>query len=607
MHMFFPLSNRDRVWRSCLWILAVCGWMGLAGCREQPARPASASTPAPVVATPQRDRDYFGMAIDFLKQRDEHNMERSAAQSNYYLNRWIRDRMADPRWSMDPLLSTLPEATRRAPATKEMCSERALAGLEFALADVLFLEENRWLHAVAEWAGQEPPPALLGQWIKDDSGLSAKSARSLAACTSLFDWTVRNIQLDELLPYPRQTTAGPMAGPESDPSVADWTPPMRGEPGPGYDKQPWHVLFYGRGDAYQRARVFLLLARQLRVDGVMLGIDTKTGRAHEWLPALLLDQQLYLFDTELGLPLPGPGGVGIATLAQVVADPQLLASLDIGDKYRYRVRGSDLGEVVALVDASPQSLSQRMKLVEQQLTSADQMILSYSAARVKQELAGCSGLKDVRLWAVPVEAATYQQARSALLARDENLQWQEFLDHGVFMGLSAVVRGRREYLLGHFDKHGDQAGAISFYLGSRLSNLQIEEIERNPDMQKTVGLEKTIGMTEEQWAQRIAQIQRLQTESKKHAAYWLGLLHMERRNYDVAVNWLKVRTLESDPEGPWRNGARYNLARCYEALGRTAEARQLYLIDESPQRHGCLLRARQLEADGTTSSETAGP
>jgi hypothetical protein len=80
---------------------------------------------------------------------------------------------------------------------------------------------------------------------------------------------------------------------------------------------------------------------------------------------------------------------------------------------------------------------------------------------------------------------------------------------------------------------------------------------------------------------------------------------MERRDYEVAVNWLKVRTLDSDPDGPWKNGARYNLARCYEAMGQVAEARQMYLIDDSPQRHGCLLRARQLES--VTSSEKPAP
>ena len=264
-------------------------------------------------------------------------------------------------------------------------------------------------------------------------------------------------------------------------------PAMRGVPGPGYDKFPWHVLLYGRGDAYQRARIFLLLARQLRIDVVMLGIDRKTGRAEEWLPAVLLDKQLYLFDTELGLPIPGPGGRGIATLAQAIADPQLLESLDIGDKYRYRVRPADLDKVVVLLDASAEYLAQRMRLVEQNLSAADQLVLSVSTSDLKQELEGCQGVTDVRLWAVPLEADMYQRARMMMMAANREMQWQEFLDHGVFQELSTVARGRRQHLLGNFEKQGDNLGATSYYLAARMSDAQIAEMETNRGLQKVAG------------------------------------------------------------------------------------------------------------------------
>ena len=59
----------------------------------------------------------------------------------------------------------------------------------------------------------------------------------------------------------------------------------------------------------QRARIFILLARQLHIDAVMLGIETRSGRPRAWLPAVLLGDQLYLFDTQLGLPIPGPEDV----------------------------------------------------------------------------------------------------------------------------------------------------------------------------------------------------------------------------------------------------------------------------------------------------------
>ncbi len=44
-----------------------------------------------------------------------------------------------------------------------------------------------------------------------------------------------------------------------------------------------------------------------------------------WLPALVSDGELYLFDCRLGLPIPGPDGKGVATLRQVVADDAVAA------------------------------------------------------------------------------------------------------------------------------------------------------------------------------------------------------------------------------------------------------------------------------------------
>lgn len=126
MRFLLRLPSSDHWVVPCLWALVALLLAGLAGCREKSA--ASADGRASAIDTPTLERDYFAVAIDFLKQRDEHNADLSAGQTNYYLNRWIRDQAADSRWSMDPLLNTLPDAIKRAPATKEMCSERCWPG-----------------------------------------------------------------------------------------------------------------------------------------------------------------------------------------------------------------------------------------------------------------------------------------------------------------------------------------------------------------------------------------------------------------------------------------------------------------------------------------------
>lgn len=88
---------------------------------------------------------------------------------------------------------------------------------------------------------------------------------------------------------------------------------------------------------------------------------------------------------------------------------------------------------------------------------------------------------------------------------------------------------------------------------------------------------------------------RVDNAAKLSATYWLGLLSFDDGRYDVAAHWLGRPEL-TDEKGPWADGARYNLARAYEAQGKLEEAIPLLEKDTSPQQHGNKLRARRLKA-----------
>jgi hypothetical protein len=89
------------------------------------------------------------------------------------------------------------------------------------------------------------------------------------------------------------------------------------------------------------------------------------------------------------------------------------------------------------------------------------------------------------------------------------------------------------------------------------------------------------------------------------------VLSFDRGNYDSAVQWLGDMLPNIENHGLWQYGARYNLARSYEASGKVQLAIETLesTPQKSPQRHGNLLRARQLretlqdDADSSGASE----
>ena len=79
---------------------------------------------------------------------------------------------------------------------------------------------------------------------------------------------------------------------------------------------------------------------------------------------------------------------------------------------------------------------------------------------------------------------------------------------------------------------------------------------------------------------------------KLDAGYWSGLINYQRakdhaadrrNNYKAAITWFDKQTLQAFPNNPWTNGAQYNLARTYEALGDTQQATLRYESNTTPR------------------------
>ena len=398
-------------------------------------------------------------------------------------------------------------------------------------------------------------------WMRNVSKLArADQFEDLPVAERLFDWTVRNIQLEPDPPSTRQ-----------------------------YRHLPFETLLLSSGTAIDRAWVFVLLARQQGLDVVMLGLADEDGKnVRPWLPALFSGGELYLFDCRLGLPIAGPDGRGVATLKDAVADDRLLRKLDLDEQNPYPVHAVDLQHVVAFVEATPASLSRRMALVESRLTGKHKLVLASPGSGLTERLKTVPHVADAKLWPWPFQVTL---GRSRANPNETKAAAQEMV---VVQTIPTILSARAMYFKGKYD---GSTGAKAKLLDARPPDTAFDSF-RLPQEQAQRFSREVISQVE---AAHIV----VMKHAKQDASFWLGLITYEQQDYAAAIDWFAKRTLEATPNGRWTNGATYNLARAYEATGQLDRAIALYEADKSPQSHGNKLRARRLTEQETKSTAKA--
>lgn len=526
-----PCSQRGKLPATCCAALLIVGLL-LLGCNDsQPSGPRRG--PA---SQAKAQGGLFVAVADSLNHLEQFETNQILRQTSERLNQWYVQEKPAFAWQLDPLVAGL------SPDLKKLPEVRTLETVRFQDPDDgWFLQEAVWLRDISKQA-------------------RADQFKDLAVAERLFDWTVRNIQLEPSEPVASKGSADNKAA---------------------IKHRPYETLLLGRGDAMERAWVFILLARQQGLEVVYLGLGDEMGKnVRPWLPALALDGELYLFDSRLGLPIAGAEPGSIATLSQVVADPALLTKLDLDSEHPYPVRADDLKHVVAFVEGSPGSLSQRMALVESRLAGKNRLALTSLASATAERVKKLPHVAEVRLWPYPFEVA---EARRLLNAAEKQAAARELL---VFQGMPALKRGRALQFKGEFE--GDE-GAKNQFLNSRPSDQYIDNYKLSEQDAKQI---PRASVSKVEAAQVL-----LMKHAKLLASLWLGQIFMEQGDYANAVDFLSERTLKPASKGVLANTARYNLARAYEAAGQIDKAIETYESDTaSPQSHGNQLRARRLKA-----------
>ncbi len=536
------------------------------GCRPDPAPPPRRRD-SNVEAQREVNSD-FRVAFDFLRNYESYDAEEAGKRITYHLQRWAANQQPDPDWIEDPLIQRLPQRFAY------LQDDHFLGKLQFDSAnfDVVILREAIWTHDLADQIKSEKlHDWRLDEWIHGPAFQDRLSIQSsVLAAAKVFDWTVRNIQLKPL----------PYTAPKEDP---DDGPVLVPDEGAMY--LPSESLLIGQGDWIARARVANLVARQSGLTSVVLGIDSDSTDASQtprpWCWAVFLEGQLYLFDFRLGLPIPGKEGHGIATLEMLLDDPSLLRQLDLnadayGGSVTYPISNEDLERLVVLIDATPESLSQRMKLLERHLTGAQQVVLSVSPSTLAIDLRKSPGVTGVQLWNVPFEIYRFRQDYQTQFraAMTENKpvprvpvemaqmhQSLRLLDQD-----GRLSEPRRQHLRGVFFTTDDEPGAKSGYLESRVPDSVIDGDINIATLFKQ-GLISQIPKDNADQERFIQSLRSQMRRIKELASFWLGLIAFEQGEYGVAINYLEKRVLDAFPKGEFAESATYNLARAYEQQG----------------------------------------
>jgi hypothetical protein len=159
---------------------------------------------------------------------------------------------------------------------------------------------------------------------------------------------------------------------------------------------PDFVLRRGWGNAHERALVYLAALERLGLPGCMVVFPAPPANRF-WVGALV-NRDIYLFDTRLGVALPGPDGKGIATLAQLRTDPKLLQGVDLDHK-SYDVHAGDMAKGDVQVAGSLSALAPRMRYLERLLATTEDIRLATDPSAVFSQFQTAVGQGvEVHVW-----------------------------------------------------------------------------------------------------------------------------------------------------------------------------------------------------------------
>ena len=514
----------------CRALLLVGFLVAVTGCGRKTVIPQGVQTNAGGL-----DQNIIESALDNLNHLAEFDPDQILDQLVRRLNEWNRQDKTKVAMQIDGLVATLPD------------QQRLLDDLEspkYTLLDAYYLRETKFMRDIA---------TQVCDGVFDDMDKAQR----------LFAWTVDNIDL-----VPADSPGGePLA------------------------QMPWLSVLTGTGRPYDRAWVFALLARQANLDVVLLAVPHPVQQQPMlWSTAFVHDGKLYLFDQFYGVPFLNRTGDGVATLAELLRDPELMGQFGTANNpYPITAEGIK-GRIDAMVVAERQCLTRRMKKIQQRL-GASLGVLTCRPSDLAARLESIKHVKRTLIWRWPyqAEAALFEKDSRHHSAIQQRIAAFSKLRSGA---VNPLWSGRIRHLQGRYASTGDlentvedgqgsdlglaDRGAKSLYLESRTILSEVNEADL-PEKQREI----------------FARLQIRMDEIRSYATYWLGNISMDEQNFDLAKYYFE-ETIRNWPDSRLAESAKMRLARSYEAKGEKERAIEAYLAVGGEAATACQLRARRL-------------
>ncbi len=475
---------------------------------------------------------------------------------------------------------------------------------QLGVIDVESMFQAQLMRKLSNWIIAQPVRDRIFQPMLSQkmSTLNPEQAVKLEQAYKLFDWTIRNIKL------------APVESSQSSVKVRDPRMPMN-ENGVGYGYLPWEATLFSQADFIVRGRIFGALAAQQEIDTCWISVGAAPGAAGDlFAMGLLIQNQLLLLDSRLGLPILDPDTDAWATIQDVAKNDKILRRLNL-PQYEYAFQQPAITSVQLLIDATPFALSRRAKTVESSLIGDERMILSVDADAFSERLSKAAPNSTVSIWYTPLLAQIYSMEIQERLKELSQFTMRYMSEHLVWMTDGPVAQGRQMHLAGKFENTMEGPGALRTYFDTGVDDASLKRMAFNPDVQRGLGLERDPNETEKMYEARVAQAIAIFSRVKFDRAFLLGQLHYDRGDYKSANYWLRERLLNDKRAARWFSPGWYTLARAHIELGEFAEAEEALIkpsIDEAnnqpayvvnPQDAGNRIRLRYLRRISSTKEE----